>query len=536
MMHMGRIPFLVKAILILMALLFNHISVLAADDQGLYTENKVIVEQVNVLTGNDFSANQLRNYEIVKVTNLDGRKIMTLKVPEGQSPEQVISEVSGMPGVLLAEHDHKLKRDYVPQDSGFSYQWFHQKINTPAAWDQTKGSASITVAVIDDTVDIYHPDLRNRIVSPYDAARNSSMLSYPDGDHGTHIAGIIAAAMDNGIGGTGIAPRVNIMPINVFIGDNADTSDLIAAIEYAINHNANIINLSLGFYQYSSLLNQVIQKAYQKGIIIVAAAGNDSTSQASYPAAFDHVISVSSINDSNYLSDYSNYGTTIDLAAPGERIYSTIPGGAYDFMSGTSMAAPIVTGVAALVWSQNPELTPKQVEESLFYTATDLGVRGKDSFFGYGLVNAKNAINYYVPVKGEWKFANNNWYYYENGVMKSGWVKSGGKWYYLNHSGVMQTGWVLYNSKWYFLADSGEMKIGWLFWNGSWYYLDHDGKMLSGWIYVYGNWYFLGQSGDMKTGWIEWADKWYYLYSDGSMAKNTTIHGYKLGSDGAWIH
>lgn len=530
---MGRFPRIVSALfMVCIPLMVNVTSVTAVetDQQPVITETGT--DQVNVLVDSNFSSNSLNDYELIKEMNLGNQKLYTLKVT---NPKLSMAELRKIPDVLYVEQDHPIKQEYIPRDPGFSNQWFHQNINTPAAWEQTKGSSNVTVAVIDGSVDTSHPDLKNRIVAPYDIARHTPSLNYPD-EHGTHVAGIIAAGIDNGIGGAGVAPLVNIMPINVFIGEYGDTSDVIAGIDYAINHHAQIINMSLGDYQYSYLLDRAIQNAYRNGIIIVSAAGNDGIRNPSYPAAYDNVISVSSVGVNNIFSDFSNYGSTIDIAAPGELIYSTIPGGTFDYMSGTSMASSVVAGVAALVLSRNPDLTVKQVVDSLLYSADDLGPLGKDIYYGYGLVNAKKAINYITPVKGEWKLNNNTWYYYENGIMKTGWVKSRGKWYYLNNKGEMQTGWVLYYDKWYYLANNGEMKTGWLNWQNAWYYLDADGKMATGWVYSSGKWYYLGDNGDMKTGWISWANKWYFLYNDGSMAVNTKIQGYLVGSDGAWIH
>ncbi|MFK9090245.1 S8 family serine peptidase [Bacillus salipaludis] len=529
---MGRFPRILNALfMVCIPLLVNVTSVTAVetDPQPVITETGT--EQVNVLVDSNFSSNSLNDYEMIKEMNLGNQKLYTLKV---SNPQISMAELKKIPGVLYVEQDHLIKQEYIPKDPGFSNQWFHQKINTPAAWEQTQGATNVTVAVIDGSVDISHPDLKNRIVSPYDIARGTPSLNYPD-EHGTHVAGIIAAGIDNGLGGAGVAPKVNIMPINVFIGDYGDTSDLIAGIDYAINHHAQIINMSLGDYEYSYLLDRAIQNAYRNGIIIVSAAGNEGVSNPSYPAAYDNVISVSATDRNNRYSNFSNYGSTIDIAAPGELIYSTIPGGSYAYMSGTSMASPVVAGVAALVLSQNPDLSAKQVVDSLLYSADDLGPTGWDDKYGYGLVNPKKAINYLTPVKGEWKLNNNTWYYYENGIMKTGWVKSSGKWYYLNNRGAMQIGWVLYRGTWYFLGESGDMKTGWLSWHNAWYYLDADGKMATGWVFSYGKWYYLGTNGDMKTGWIQWANKWYFLNNDGSMAQNTTIHGYRIGKDGVWI-
>jgi lactocepin len=138
-------------------------------------------------------------------------------------------------------------------------------------------------------------------------------------------------------------------------------------------------------------------------------------------------------------------------------------------------------------------------------------------------------------VKNGWKSESNKWYYYKEDVKQTGWILDGSKWYYLAKDGVMKTGWVLDGSKWYFMDKSGAMKTGWVKDAGKWYYLDKSGAMKTGWIQLGGQWYYLNKSGDMQTGWKLVGSKWYYFYASGAMAKNTTIGGYKLGNDGAWI-
>lgn len=493
------------------------------------------VNQLNVLVDHQFVTGSLGNYEIMKQVNLGQQRLLTVTVPNGQNLSGLIADFKKVPGVVYVEEDHQFKQDFIPNDPYFSKQWFFSDMGIPSAWNETEGSGNIKVAVIDSEVDITHPDLKNQIVDPFDIITNSSSFSSPQ-LHGTHVAGIIAAEANNGIGVSGIAPHVKIMPINVFQGDLADSSDIIAGINYAIDHHANIINLSLGEYQYSYLLNAAIQNAYQKGILIISAAGNDGTNQPSYPAAFNNVISVGSLDNQNHLSSFSNYGSDIALTAPGERILSTFPENSYGSLSGTSMASPMVAGVAALVLSKDPNLTPQQVKNILYSSADDLGTPGKDIYYGYGLVDAKKALA--ATPKGEWKYSNNQWYFYENGIMrKNTWIDNTGNWYYLNSSGVMQTGWLLYNGRWFYLNKTGEMKTGWVLQNNHWYYLEPGtGEMQTGWVFVSGNWYYMDKSGIMATGWKQISSNWYYFYPNGTMAVNTTIGTYKVGRNGAWIH
>jgi subtilisin family serine protease len=368
----------------------------SGEGSGVSPAVELETDQVIVVLQPGATTDSLGEYEIVDSELGKEENLLTLEIPAEQSPEDFIEELEERSDVLLAEPDYIIQRNdvqvkHVPSDPHYGSQWHHQKIESEAAWTRSKGSREVIVAVIDDGVDLYHPDLQGRIVSPYDAVKGTSG-SIPAGEHGTHVAGIVAGSIDNGHGGTGVAPNARIMPINVFRGEFAYTSDMIKGIHYAVSAGADIINMSLGTYQYSSSFEAAVQHAYQNGAVIVAAAGNESTSFKSYPAAYPNVISVSATNSSDAKAYFSNYGTSIDLAAPGSNIYSTLPYGFYGAMSGTSMAAPVVAGVAALVWSSEPGLSNKQVESTLFSTADDLGLAGKDEKFGHGRVNAKKAL------------------------------------------------------------------------------------------------------------------------------------------------
>lgn len=533
---MRRLVVLVNALFISFSLLLFNIPASAMEYQQPLMREASPPSQVNVLVNGNFIKTEISNYSIMKEVNLGNQIMLTIKVPDSQNINTVIEEIKRKSGVIYVEQDQQIKKEFVANDPYIPEQWFLSKIGAPAAWDQTKGSENINVAVIDGKVDITHPELINRIVDPYDIVNHSASFNTYD-DHATHVAGIIAAEMDNGAGGAGIAPHVKIIPINVFHGDSADVSDAIAGVSYAVNHHAKIINMSMGVYHYSYLMDSAIQDAYQHGILIVAAAGNDSTSLKSYPASYNHVISVSSVDENSKISPFSNFGSTIDIAAPGENILSTLPGNSYGYMSGTSMASPMVSGVAALVLSKNPNLTPDQVEGILNNTADDLGAPGKDPLYGYGLVDASKALANTPAMISGWKQVNNKRYYYDNGIMKTGWLNSNSKWYFFNNKGEMQTGWLKWGNKWYYLdQQTGAMKTGWILSGGSWYFLGANGAMATGWLSWNGDWYYLNNSGKMVTGWLNWNGKWYYLKSNGAMAKNTIIQGYKIGKNGAWIH
>ncbi|MEK5232373.1 S8 family serine peptidase [Lysinibacillus sp. FSL K6-0232] len=259
------------------------------------------------------------------------------------------------------------------------------------------GNHEVTVAVIDSGVDFKHPDLKAQVLPPYNAAAPAN-TTYP-GDHGTHVAGIIAAAQNNDVGGHGINPKAKLLPIDVFNGKDGANDFIIAqGILYAIEQGADIINMSLGGYGESPLMQEAVQKAIDSGITIIAAAGNESTDDYSFPASFEGVISVGSTNEHNKLSSYSNYGPSVDIVAPGEEIYSTVydakKGSSFIKFSGTSMASPVVAGIASLLKSKYPQLKPYEIEAILEMTAQDLGDKGYDLTYGHGLVDPIKALQF----------------------------------------------------------------------------------------------------------------------------------------------
>ncbi|WP_340371780.1 S8 family serine peptidase [Peribacillus sp. FSL E2-0218] len=336
---------------------------------------------------------------IVKYKETDDEPINELiekvEVPKGQTTDKLIEKLEKRKNVEYAEPNYLFKKMEIPNDPAYIDQWHHKHLGTEAAWVKSMGSKEMIVAIIDDGIDRKHPDLTGKIVNAYDTVRNRKNI-LPEGQHGTHIAGIIAGSANNNIGGAGVAPNVKLMPINVFEGDYADTADIIKAIHYAIEKKAKIINMSLGVNMYSEALNKAVQEAAKKGILIAAAAGNEGDMgkkvQRVYPAAYSNVISVAATDEKDKRPYYSNYDSTVDIAAPGDEILSTLPHGKYGWMSGTSMATPMVAGVAALIWSNEPKLNKTEVEYRLYDSAKDLGTKGKDIYYGNGRVNAKKAL------------------------------------------------------------------------------------------------------------------------------------------------
>ncbi len=312
-----------------------------------------------------------------------------LKVDDAQEFTQRISKESP---VEYAEPNYLVKALYTPNDFYYSQQWGPSAIKADLAWDTEKGDyGNITIAIVDTGIDYNHEDLVNYVSGGYDWI-NMDNDPWDDYGHGTHCAGIAAAVMDNEIGVAGIA-QVKVMAEKVLNETGfGSVWNVSQGIRHAADNGTDVISMSLGDYSYSSTLEDACQYAWDAGCILTGAAGNDNQYGICYPAKFDTVICVGAINDSNSRVSFSNWGPEMELVAPGLIIKSTCRGDDYCNMSGTSMATPHVAGVAALVWSNCPELTNQQVRDRMNDTADDLGTMGWDEEYGWGIVDASAAL------------------------------------------------------------------------------------------------------------------------------------------------
>lgn len=345
--------------------------------------------------------------------------------------------------VQYAEPNYRRHASKTPNDVYYRYQWHYPLINLPQAWDISTGGASVVVGVIDTGVLLKLPDLQGQLVGGYDFIRDPRVAddndgidanpddpgdqAFPDGSgsfHGTHVAGTIAAASNNSAGVAGVAWAAKIMPLRALgVGGGTDY-DIIQALRYAAGltndsktipgQRADIVNLSLGGGGYSQAAQDAFTAARNAGVIVIAAAGNENVSTPSYPAAYSAVVSVSAVDANKQRAPYSNYGTSVDVAAPGgdagidrdgdgykDGVLSTAGQGGssgiiyvYKYYQGTSMAAPHVAGVAALMKSLHPGLTPLQFDTALASgkLTIDIGDAGRDDLFGYGLIDAYKAV------------------------------------------------------------------------------------------------------------------------------------------------
>jgi subtilisin family serine protease len=286
-----------------------------------------------------------------------------------------------------------MENTIVPNDTLYSkYQWNLPEIATETGWNVSRGSTDVIVAVVDTGVQSDHPDLKGRLVKGMNIVDPSSP---PEDDvgHGTHVAGIISALVNNNEGVAGMTWFTKIMPVKVLDSTGAGSTYSVAeGIIWATDHGANVINMSLGNYTDAQFLHDALKYAYEHGVILIAASGNDNTDRPGYPAAYPEVFAVSATDADESRAKYSNYGDYIDVVAPGTSIPSTYPGSRYAALSGTSMASPHVAALASLVCAVNPVLSNVEVMDLLRQTAKDLGTPGKDNDFGYGQIDVRSAL------------------------------------------------------------------------------------------------------------------------------------------------
>ena len=486
--------------------------------------------------------------------------------------------------------------------------------------------APVTVAVVDSGVEDTHPDLEGRVDTSRSVKCSVNGVATQDFYgwrdefyHGTHVAGIIAAN-HNDIGIDGIAPEASIVAIEATNDNRLIYPEYVTcAFMWAASHGVDVVNNSYSMdpWVYWSptdpeqaagleAATRSIKYAQGKGLAVIAAAGNEGVDIDNptidngsptdvptptknravnggirVPSMLDGVAQVSAVGQAYNVkpglslgrAEFSNYGNTIDFAAPGDQIYSTVPLlfylSGYAVADGTSMATPHVSGIAALIKSVHPELSGAQVidlmkkQAAANYGRLNAPIDGRE-YRGYGFLDALDAVTSGVDQideakAGAWvKDAVGWWYRYEDGsypasmsaqidgatyrfdargYMVTGWAFEGGQWFYHGASGAQVAGWANVNGTWYYLDPaSGAMATGWVFVDGTWYYLGASGAMMTGWAYVDGAWYYLTPSGAMAIGWLHEGGSWYYLDpATGAMVTGSQqVNGvaYTFGPDG----
>lgn len=324
-----------------------------------------------------------------------------VKVTTTGRAEDLAKRLKADPSVAQVTFDYVRKASATPNDPDYIYQHYLDTVRVPTAWDRSKGSPSQVVAVVDTGVNGTHPDLRGHTVAGYNAITKAGIAAgaaSDDNGHGSMVSGIIAAGTGNGEGIAGVAWNAEVMPVKVLDsnGEGAD-SDVVDGINWAVAHGAKILNLSMGGDADSPVLHDAVSNAVAQGAVVVVAAGNSGDDVPQYPAAYPEAVAVAATDSSGALTDFSSYGSWVDVAAPGFGILSTEIADSsgndnYAYGDGTSFSAPIVSGVVALLRAQTPTLTPAQVLARLRSTARDAGPRGIDPYYGAGIVDATNAV------------------------------------------------------------------------------------------------------------------------------------------------
>lgn len=357
-------------------------------------------------------------YDAMYVQTLYGSETELWHVPEG-SELATVESLNANPQVEYAEPNYRVYAfDTVPNDPSFDKQWAHATMRSPAAWDITTGKRSVTIAILDTGIDEAHPDLVGKILPGYDYIDNDSNPHDLNG-HGTHVAGIAAAVTNNGVGVAGMNWKSRLLPVRVLdAGGVGYAAQLASGIRWAKNSGAKVLSISLGGPNSSSDVQAAVNEAHAAGSLVIAAMGNENSNELMYPAAYDNVLAVAATGQNDLKAPYSSFGTHCDVAAPGgnmsfyhdpKGIYSTMPTYPvhmttsenyytnYDYVQGTSQAAPYVAGLAALLWALEPSLTPDQAQATIQTTAVDKGVPGWDQYYGHGRVDALAAVRVYSP-------------------------------------------------------------------------------------------------------------------------------------------
>lgn len=426
---------------------------LAEKSQVAYIRGELIVKfknsEIDLETLIQKTKSALPSFDISVKRELAPSRLYLLtlgSLPEGshekpfRGPSRTLKAARRLNGATFVEYAElnciRNVCETLPNDTLYPEQGHYNLIDLPLAWDITTGSDSIIVGVIDSgglsenaqRSPIDHPELRPNLLDGYDFISNLAVAGDGDGrdpdpadltpeQHGIHVAGTIGAVTNNGLGPAGVCWNVKIVPARALGFGGGSDADILDALRWCaglsvqgVPANANpaeIINMSLGGPTFSQATQDVITQLRQMGVLVIAAAGNNNTGQLFYPASYANVISVSAVDPDGEKASYSNFGTEIDITAPGGDQTKFGPnGGVISTIidrknndqptttpyQGTSMASPHVAGVAALMLAANPSLTPTQLESMIQSTATDLGSPGRDDFFGNGLINAFKAV------------------------------------------------------------------------------------------------------------------------------------------------
>lgn len=407
---MRKFGLIASLVLITNFLMPLYTPVAAAEPETAFAKSRVIVKFKTTSSSTRDSIVRGAKGRVAK--NIAALDTQVLEVPAGQEV-QAISQLQDNSLVEFAEPDYAVHATALPNDPNFtSKQWGLENtgqniasqvgkvdadIDAPTAWNTSTGNG-VKVAVLDSGISQNHEDLSGKIV----AQKNFSGTDSVDDSygHGTHVSGIIAATHNNGKGVTGTCPGCLLINAKVLDNNgNGFDSQIADGIIWATDNGAKVINMSLGGPGKTNVLENAITYAWNKGVVLVASAGNSGKTKKEFPAAYPKVIAVASTDNKDRKSSFSTYGADwVDITAPGSEIFSTFPNRTYNmggplnygYMSGTSMAAPMVSATAALVWTSKYGTSPKTVRARL--EATTDKISGTGSFWANGRLNAANAV------------------------------------------------------------------------------------------------------------------------------------------------
>jgi subtilisin family serine protease len=399
--------------------------------------NKSISNEVEIIKAGYFAKGLGKDHSELS-------RIVKLIFKNDDEADKFLSSAADDNAVEYVQKSIRYRLDFMPNDSAVAQQWGLEKIRAFDAWNTTMGEDSIILAIIDTGMDYFHPDLKNKIYFnsgeigfdafgrdkrfngidddgngfiddymgwdftdrtgfPFDTSAGDYLNwdndPFDEHGHGTFIAGIAAAETDNQIGIAGAAPNIKVLNLRAFDpGGYGEEDDVAAAILYAIEMGAKVINMSFGDSKFSYVLRDVIKYAHKQNIVMVASSGNSASDAAHYPSGFTEVISVGSSTVEDYVSGNSNFGSTLDLVAPGSSILTTGLNNSYTNVSGTSASAPFVSATAALILSLG-SFTNDEVKQIIKSTANDINSPGWDTKSGAGRLNMHKALSVLAPGK-----------------------------------------------------------------------------------------------------------------------------------------
>jgi len=369
------------------------ISAFAQKPSAEHVTGRLLVQTIQ--GPNDSAASEAITQSGAKVHHrIDQINVQVLSVPE-PALNAVTQALQRSGRFTFVEPDFIAHPTNTPNDPNFSLQWHLATIQASSAWNITIGSTGVPIAVIDSGADSTHPDLAPKLIPGWNFLTGTSNTEDTgcNSGHGTAVSGTVGADTNNLIGVAGVGWANPIMPLVVVpSGCTTAFSDIANAITYAADQGVRIINVSIGGPSSSSALQSAVDYAWNKGAVIFASAGNNSSSTPMYPAACNNVVSVSSTEPTDTFSSFSNYGSWIDLSAPGDNILTTMMGGGDAYWYGTSFSSPIAAAVGALVLSVNPSLTASRLVSLLEQNSDQIGGAGYSIYYGYGRVNAYRAV------------------------------------------------------------------------------------------------------------------------------------------------